>query len=50
MDDLEYFFPVYGNLGWRLNADPYLLALDFQKRDLDIIADRDGLTQLPCQD
>ena len=32
-----------------IDANPDLLALDFDDRNFDIITNRDALTRLPCQ-
>src|SRR5204863_385110 len=49
LDALVDLFPVHGNALGRVDADPYLIALDPQNRNGHVVADHDGLANPACE-
>ena len=49
LDTLVYFFAMHADFAWRFDAQPNLVALNTQHRDIDIVANNDGFADSPGQ-
>jgi hypothetical protein len=48
-DALKDFLAMHGHFARRLDADAYLIALDAEHGDFNVVADHYGLADSPCQ-